>query len=108
MFSAPDGSNCWEITRCGKEPGGSRVDTSGICPAADCVYATGINGGFHAGRACWAIGETLCGKGQRLSLRKKRRTCPACPVYQKIKAEEGAGLLDTDSILEELNGFMKF
>lgn len=27
-------TNCWEYFKCGREPGGSKVDELGVCPAA--------------------------------------------------------------------------
>lgn len=53
--------NCWQVKKCGREPGGAKTAELGICPAAAEVALSGTNGGKNGGRACWAIAGTLCG-----------------------------------------------
>ncbi len=52
--------NCWEIKRCGREPGGSKSEELGVCPAATDISADWINGGKNGGRICWAIVGVFC------------------------------------------------
>ena len=34
--------NCWQVKKCGREPGGAKVAEFGVCPAA---AETALNGG---------------------------------------------------------------
>lgn len=52
--------NCWEVKKCGRQPGGSLVLDLGICPAALNSSLEGIHGGDKCGRACWVVAGTLC------------------------------------------------
>jgi hypothetical protein len=81
--------NCWEHERCGREPGGARVDELGVCPAATCDEADGINSGHMGGRICWAIAGTLCGGLVQGSFAEKLTTCLSCPFFKKVMNEEG-------------------
>ena len=56
----PRRGNCWEIIKCGREPGGDKVDSRGPCPAAIDAISSGVNGGHCGGRVCWAISGTFC------------------------------------------------
>lgn len=103
-----DKANCWEIRNCGKQPGGRNVDHAGICPAANKIYATGVNGGFHAGRACWAIEKTFCGAGKHATPAEKQQTCGECIVYKQVKKEEGDHFIDIDTIRAELDGYIQY
>lgn len=89
--------NCWEIKKCGREPGGSKAEELGVCPASVNVASDGTNRGRNAGRFCWAIAGTLCeGKIQGI-FALKVETCLKCEVFKKVAAEE-----DDDFILHEL------
>ena len=54
-------TNCWEFKVCGREPGGSKVNEFGVCPAAIDKKVNGIHDGINGGRCCWAVAGTLCG-----------------------------------------------
>ena len=97
--------NCWEILHCGLQAGGSKAKTGGVCPASTVVVADGINGGTFAGRACWAIPNTLCGNPLHRAMPNKQETCRSCKVYNAVKTEEGANFLPRDAILEELMSY---
>lgn len=82
--------NCWEIKRCGREPGGNKNGELGICPAAKDASCTGINSGKNAGRICWAIAGTFCGGKVQGDFAQKSVSCMSCEVFKQIKAEEGS------------------
>jgi hypothetical protein len=77
--------NCWEHMACGREPGGSRADLLGVCPAAIHGELDGINHGTAAGRLCWAVENTLCPAGGE----DKLEICHRCPFYQCVRQQEG-------------------
>lgn len=80
--------NCWEITGCGRGPGGARVAAKGICPAAVESRLDGVNGGYNAGRSCWVIARTPgCGKDSHRFADKVFR-CMQCKVYRRVFSEE--------------------
>jgi hypothetical protein len=85
-------ANCWEIKKCGRQPGGTRVAELGDCPAAkrDMRGVNGVNGGTHGGRICWAIAGTLCGGKIQGSFAQKVANCMACEFYLEVKREEGS------------------
>ncbi len=82
--------NCWEIKKCGREPGGSNVRELGTCPAATDTTSDGTNSGKNAGRICWAIAGTFCGGKVQGDFAQKSISCMTCEVFKQIKAEEGA------------------
>lgn len=83
--------NCWEIENCGRDPGGSKVQELGVCPASTDTEADGLNGGKNAGRICWAIAGTFCGGKKQGTFAQKKMSCMSCEVYQTIQREEGFG-----------------
>jgi hypothetical protein len=80
--------NCWELKKCGRQPGGSREKELGTCPAALEKRLEGINGGKMGGRACWGISETLCGNSVQGSYAHKLGNCMKCEFYQAVRREE--------------------
>ena len=81
--------NCWEVKKCGREFGGSKVAELGICPAAKENRLDGVHEGQKAGRACWVVAGTLCGGKVQGTFAKKFDTCEICEFYKKVKDEEG-------------------
>ena len=81
--------NCWEIKKCGREPGGTKNVELGICPAATDTECTGINSGKNAGRICWAIAGTFCGGKVQGDFAQKIVSCMSCEVFRQVKSEEG-------------------
>jgi len=79
--------NCWEYKKCGREPGGSHVGDSGICPAATTERLNGLHGGINGGRACWYVVGTLCDGAIQGTYAKKYRSCIYCDFYKKVKEE---------------------
>jgi len=92
--------NCWEIKKCGREPGGSKSKELGVCPAASDTESDGINHGKNGGRICWAIAGTFCGGKIQGDFAQKQVSCMACEVFKKVKAEEGSEfkLLKSDQV----------
>lgn len=82
--------NCWEVKRCGREPGGNKNGELGICPASTDASCTGINSGKNAGRICWAIAGTFCGGKVQGDFAQKSVSCMSCEVFKQIKVEEGS------------------
>ena len=77
--------NCWEFMKCGREPGGAKVDEKGICPAAHPDLPPGPNHGDGAGRICWTVEGTLC-EG---TVAEKFTRCLECPFFHLVEDEEG-------------------
>jgi len=81
--------NCWEVKKCGREPGGSKVNQLGVCPAASDTSCDGLNGGKNAGRICWAVAGTFCGGKVQGDFAQKSVSCMSCEVFKMVKSEEG-------------------
>jgi len=79
--------NCWEYTKCGREPGGANVDERGVCLTATYSQYDGINGGKNGGRVCWAVSGTLCNGNVQGSIAEKQVYCNSCEFYQKLLEE---------------------
>lgn len=80
--------NCWEFGKCGREPGGIKVNEHGLCPTAIETSANGINGGINGGRICWAIAGTLGnGKIEGIFAREKF-SCMNCDFFKLVEKEE--------------------
>lgn len=91
--------NCWEFSRCGREPGGDKVHELGICPAAIAKNCDGIHGGVCGGRACWAISGTLCEGKLQGTTAAKAKNCMRCAFYLKVMSEHNGDFLGADSII---------
>ena len=80
--------NCWEVIKCGREPGGKNEEL-GVCPAAIPGEHDGINSGKFGGRFCWNLAGTFC-KGEITgAIAKKIQNCFECPFLQMVRDEEG-------------------
>lgn len=97
--------NCWEFTKCGREPDGEKVDELGVCIAATERKANGIHGGTNGGRACWAIAGTLCDGEVQGTYARKFQDCMRCDFYTKVMEEEDANAIGGSMIssMVELN-----
>jgi len=100
-----DTINCWEYKKCGREPGGEKVDELGVCIAATETRANGIHGGKNGGRSCWAIAGTLCEGEVQGSYAKKFQNCMFCDFYKKVMEEEDSNAIGGSLIssMVELN-----
>ena len=81
--------NCWEIKKCGREPGGHNALKRGVCPASSTASCNGINRGKNGGRICWAIAGTFCGNKIQGDFAQKSVSCMSCDVFRQVKADEG-------------------
>jgi hypothetical protein len=83
--------NCWEVKKCGREPGGPRAHDLGICPATQEIRLNGIHEGRNAGRSCWVLAGTLCGGAVQGTFAQKYKNCQACDFYEQVKKQEFPG-----------------
>ncbi|OGS02022.1 MAG: hypothetical protein A2204_07555 [Elusimicrobia bacterium RIFOXYA1_FULL_47_7] len=82
--------NCWEFKKCGREPGGAKVNELGVCPAATYTGpGKDLNSGKNAGRICWAIAGTFCGGTVQGEFAQKQVNCIVCDFYKVVRNEEG-------------------
>ena len=81
--------------KCGRQPGGDRVDEQGVCPAAKDDSYDRINCGKNAGRFCWAVAGTFCGGNVQGTFADKKDSCLSCGFFNKVRAEEGTANLRT-------------
>ena len=86
--------NCWEYKKCGREPGGDKVEETGVCVASIDSSFDGINFGKNAGRICWAVAGTCCGGTVQGTYAEKRDSCTSCDFYQLVQETEGTSLSD--------------
>ena len=94
--------NCWEVKKCGREPGGAKAQELGVCPAATEARTSGFNRGRNAGRCCWAVAGTLCGGQKQGVFAEKLGNCMKCEFYALVMKEEGASVVRTAEILQKL------
>jgi protein phosphatase len=80
--------NCWQYKNCGREPGGAKADTEGVCPAASGKAFDAFNNGVNAGRSCWLVAGTFCDNKIMGTFAEKIDTCKNCGFYQKVQEEE--------------------
>jgi hypothetical protein len=80
--------NCWEVKRCGRQPGGESCHEFGVCPAAMEKRLDGIHGGVNAGRACWVVSGTMCRSSVQGTFAKKFSDCRNCDFYESVKSDE--------------------
>jgi hypothetical protein len=81
--------NCWEVKKCGRQPGGNKVGDSGVCPASIPGQYDGKNGGSFSGRFCWAVAGTLCQGKPEASDALNLRSCFRCSFMKQVAEEEG-------------------
>jgi hypothetical protein len=95
--------NCWEVQKCGREPGGHAVAAQGPCPAAVERTLDGVHGGKNSGRTCWVLAGTFCAGQVVGTAAKKLANCMECPFYQQVHREEGDAIVETRSLVRRLN-----
>ncbi len=66
--------NCWELKKCGREKGRTKVVEMGVCPASP-----------GHGRDCWMVAGTFCGGKVQGTFAQKRGTCMTCDWYKAVK-----------------------
>ncbi len=80
--------NCWEFQKCGREPGGEKVTSLGLCPAAYNEKYNGYNNGLNAGRYCWRAAGTLS-RSNICPMSENLLSCAQCDFYHLVRSEEG-------------------
>ena len=96
--------NCWEFTKCGREPNGTNSHKLGICPASIETKLDGIHGGKNAGRCCWAVAGTLCDGEIQGTFGSKAINCLKCDFYKKTwKEEQGKNYKSPSDIIHILD-----
>lgn len=80
--------NCWEINKCGREPGGCNIDDLGICPASISKEFNGVNCGSNAGRFCWTVVGTLCTGKIQGTFAQKFKNCFDCDFFKQVRKDE--------------------
>jgi hypothetical protein len=63
--------NCWEFKKCGREPGGAKVNEFGVCPAYP-----------DHGQECAYIAGTLCGGKVQGTFASKLTSCLSCEFHK--------------------------
>jgi hypothetical protein len=94
--------NCWEVMKCGREPGGVNAGVLGVCPSAEDGRLDGVHGGVNGGRACWVIAGTFCGGSIQGTFAQKLQDCSLCKFYRQVRVEEGLGYEMSLSLLKKL------
>ena len=80
--------NCWEFKKCGREPGGSKTEELGICPAATEKTHNGVNKGEASGRFCWTVAGTFCKGEVQGTFAKKFKGCIRCDFFEEVQRHE--------------------
>ncbi len=96
--------NCWEVKRCGREPGGVKSSELGVCPAATEVRLDAVHGGKCAGRACWVVAGTICGGKVQGTFAAKMDNCEKCDFYQAVMKEEFPAFVYSTILLDKVRG----
>ncbi len=94
--------NCWEVMKCGREPGGMNAEELGVCPASTDSRLEGVHGGKHAGRGCWVIAGTFCDGVVQGTFAQKYKDCTVCEFYRQVRREEGAEYQTSLVLLKKL------
>lgn len=98
--------NCWDLTSCGRGPGGNKISEFGVCPAVTNSILDGLNNGDHGGRICWSVAGTFCEGSIRGTFAQKRMTCLNCGVFKQIREEEGLSfILLPPQMMTEMGNF---
>lgn len=96
--------NCWEYVKCGREPGGPKVQELGVCPVINEQKLDGVHGGKNSGRACWVVAGTYCKGEVQGAFAKKFKDCLNCEFYKAVKEEEYPQFQLTPTLLKQLSG----
>lgn len=97
--------NCWEVKKCGRQPGGDQVAQKGTCPASTLVAVNGINNGINGGRSCWALTGTMSGPPEKVQgsfARHLSISCYECDFFEQVMMEEQENFEGTVQIVRKL------
>jgi len=95
--------NCWEFTKCGREPGGVNAASQGVCPSASEETLDGVHGGRNSGRTCWVLAGTFCGGEVAGTAARKIESCRECAFYKLVIQEEGESIVATAGLIRRLH-----
>jgi hypothetical protein len=94
--------NCWELKKCGREPGGDNSKELGVCPAALPNRYDGVNNGKCGGRVCWIVAGTA-NREMPAKSAKKLWECIQCDILMQIYIDEKKNFILFPQIEEEHN-----
>ncbi len=94
--------NCWELKKCGFEPGGAKAKELKGCPAATERRLHRLNSGNCAGRACWVVNGTLSGGQVQGNFATKMVNCMKCDFFNLVVREEGDKLVKMTELINRL------
>jgi PAS domain S-box-containing protein len=100
--------NCWEVIKCGQEPGGKNVHKLGVCPAALPNQYEGINEGKYCGRFCWTVAGTFCGGQLQGSYANKLEDCLKCEFLKQVHKDEDKYFILTPDFIKKPNNRKKY
>ena len=80
--------NCWEIMKCGRQPGSVNSKKLEECPAALPNEYEGVNEGKYSGRFCWVIAGTFCEGEVQGTFVQKYTKCMYCKFFKMVQDEE--------------------
>lgn len=83
-------TNCWEVKKCGRQPGGPKETELGVFSAATNFMYNDTNGGKSTGRYCWKVAGALCGGRVQGTFVDKLANCTQCEFFKMVKSEEDA------------------
>ncbi|MCI5118739.1 MAG: hypothetical protein D3913_12480 [Candidatus Electrothrix sp. LOE1_4_5] len=75
--------NCWELKKCGREPGGKNIEKYGLC-----FVSVSING-RNGGQFCWSLRESACESIMQECQVNELKECRQCTFYISIQESEG-------------------
>lgn len=81
--------NCWEIARCGREPGGSQAQALGVCPAALGESGNSIRHIEASERVSGTVTGNLCYAEIQGTTASQPEACPHCEATWRIQGDEG-------------------
>ena len=80
-------SNCWEVIKCGREPGGKSHVEKGVCPVTVFTAADGFLGGENGGRACVFIVGSLAMDKTIGTCERANGDCFKCKFFKRLKKQ---------------------
>ncbi len=95
-------SNCWEVKECGKESGGTNVESFEVCPATTETRLDGQNRGHNGGRSCWVVTGTMCEGATQSVFATKLVSCSKCEFFRQVAREERSDAASTSDLLDLL------
>lgn len=96
--------NCWEFSKCGREPNGEKTAELGVCPAATETRLNNLHGGSNGGRTCWILAGTLCKGEIQGNFVNKHASCSQCDFYKSVEKEEGSLFIMSATLLSYITG----